>query len=48
MGRAQQADTPAARLKDAVDLDSVRDDLAGTVHQALEPEHLSVWISYRA
>jgi hypothetical protein len=31
----------AARLKDAVDLDSVRDDLAGTVHRALEPEHLS-------
>jgi hypothetical protein len=37
----------AARLKDAVDLDSVRDDLAGTVHRALEPEHLSVWVSYR-
>jgi hypothetical protein len=35
----------AARLKDAVDLDSVRDDLAGTVHRALEPEHLSVWVS---
>ncbi len=29
----------AARLKDAVDLDSVRDDLASTVHQALEPLH---------
>jgi hypothetical protein len=38
----------AARLKDAVDLDSVRDDLAGTVHRALEPEHLSVWIGYRS
>jgi hypothetical protein len=37
----------AARLKDAVDLDSVRDDLAGVVHQALEPAHLSVWISQR-
>jgi hypothetical protein len=35
----------AARLKDAVDLDSVRDDLTGTVHQALEPAHISVWIS---
>jgi hypothetical protein len=35
----------ADRLKDAVNLDSVRDDLAGTVHQALEPAHLSVWIS---
>jgi hypothetical protein len=35
----------AARLKDAVDLDSVRDDLAGVVQQALEPAHLSVWVS---
>jgi hypothetical protein len=34
----------AARLKDTVDLDSVRDDLVGIVHQALEPAHLSVWI----
>jgi hypothetical protein len=37
----------AARLKDAVDLDTVRDDLAGAVHQALEPAHVSVWISQR-
>jgi len=37
----------AARLKDAVDLDSVRDDLADVVHQALEPAHVSVWISQR-
>jgi len=37
----------AARLKDAVDLDPVRDDLAGVVHQALEPAHVSVWISQR-
>jgi hypothetical protein len=37
----------AARLKDAVDQDSVRDDLAGVVHQALEPAHVSVWISQR-
>ena len=35
----------AARLKDAVDLAAVRDDLAGVVHQTLEPAHLSVWIS---
>jgi hypothetical protein len=35
----------AARLKDAVDLDSIRDDLAGTVHQALEPAHVSVWVN---
>ena len=37
----------AARLKDAVDLDSVRDDLADVVQQALEPAHVSVWISQR-
>ncbi len=34
----------AARLKDAVDLDAVRDDLAGAVHQALQPAHVSIWI----
>jgi hypothetical protein len=34
----------AARLKDAVNLDSVRDDLAGVVHTVLEPAHVSVWI----
>ena len=35
----------AARLQDAVDLETVRADLAGTVHRALEPEHLSVWLT---
>jgi len=34
----------AARLKDAVDLDAVRADLAGSVQQTLEPAHISVWI----
>ena len=34
----------AAQLKDAVDLDSVRDDLAAVVQKALEPAHVSVWI----
>jgi hypothetical protein len=37
----------AVRLKDTVNLDSVRDDLATAVHQALEPAHVSVWISQR-
>ena len=37
----------AVRLKDATDLDSVRNDLAGTVHRGLEPAHLSVWVSHR-
>jgi hypothetical protein len=35
----------AARLKDGADLDSVRDDLAGAVNQALEPAHMSLWMS---
>jgi hypothetical protein len=35
----------AARLEDAVDLDSIQDDLADTVRQALEPAHVSVWVS---
>jgi hypothetical protein len=34
----------AARLQDAVDLGTVRDELANAVHAALEPAHLSVWI----
>jgi hypothetical protein len=37
----------AARLKDEVDLDAVKADLAGLVHQALEPAHVSVWINER-
>jgi hypothetical protein len=37
----------AGRLKDAVDLDSVRDDLATVVQHALEPAHLSVRITRR-
>jgi hypothetical protein len=37
----------AACLKDTVDLDSVRDDLATVVDQALEPAHVSVWISHQ-
>ena len=34
----------AAGLKDAVDLDAVRDDLAGAVQRSLEPAHASVWM----
>jgi hypothetical protein len=37
----------AARLQDAVDLDTVRADLLATVHQCLEPACASVWISLR-
>jgi hypothetical protein len=38
----------AARLKEAVDADAVRDDLAGVVWGALEPAHVSLWISERS
>ena len=38
----------AARLKDAVDLDSVRADLASAVQKTLEPAHITVWINERA
>jgi hypothetical protein len=34
----------AARLKEAVDLDSVRSDLAAVVQRTLEPAHVSLWI----
>jgi len=37
----------AARLQDAVDLDTVRDDLAGAVQSALEPAHLALWTAPR-
>jgi hypothetical protein len=37
----------AAQARDAVDLDAVRADLLGAVHAALEPGHVSVWISQR-
>ncbi len=35
----------AARLQDAVGLDGLRSDLVSTVHQTLEPAHVSVWVS---
>lgn len=35
----------ASRLKDEVDLDAVRADLAGAVHHALEPAHITLWLT---
>jgi hypothetical protein len=35
----------AGRLQDVVDPDAVRTDLAGVVDAALEPTHVSVWLS---
>jgi hypothetical protein len=37
----------ATRLQDAVDLATVRADLAGVVDRSLEPEHLSIWTAVR-
>jgi hypothetical protein len=34
----------AGRLQDATDLEGVRGDLLGTVRQALEPAHASLWL----
>jgi hypothetical protein len=38
----------AARLQDAVDLDTVHADLLSTVSASLQPAHLSVWLQERA
>ncbi len=38
----------AARLKDEVDLDSIRADLSGAAQSALDPAHISVWMSRSA
>jgi hypothetical protein len=37
----------AARLKEELDADAVHDDLASTVHAALEPAHVSIWLAER-
>ena len=38
----------AARLRDAIDLDTVRSDLLTAVSTAVEPAHLSVWTASRS
>ena len=38
----------AARLKEELDADAVTDDLARSVHTALEPAHVSIWLSERS
>jgi hypothetical protein len=37
----------AARLTEELDADAVTDDLARSVHVALEPAHISIWLSER-
>jgi hypothetical protein len=34
-----------ARLRQTVDLDTVRGDLVGVVHEAFQPAHVSVWLA---
>ena len=41
----RMVDAFAARLQDAVDLDTVRADLATVVYGALEPAHVMLWIN---
>jgi hypothetical protein len=33
-----------ARLRRTIDLDTIRGDLAGVVHEAFQPAHVSVWL----
>jgi hypothetical protein len=35
-----------ARLRQTVDLDTVRSDLVGVVHEAFQPAHVSVWLPW--
>jgi hypothetical protein len=34
----------SARLRRTIDLDTIRGDLVGTVHEAFQPAHVSVWL----
>jgi hypothetical protein len=33
-----------ARLRQTVDLETVRSDLVGAIHEAFQPAHISVWL----
>ena len=34
----------SAKLRDATDLDALRDDLVGIVRETIQPEHVSLWL----
>ena len=34
----------SARLSRTIDLDTIRGDLVGVVHEAVQPAHVSVWL----
>ncbi len=38
----------AGRLRESVDLPSMEDELAATVHEAFEPTHVTVWLAERS
>jgi hypothetical protein len=41
---ARTLDAFGARLREQVDLGGLRRDLAGVVHETMEPEHVSLWL----
>ncbi len=34
----------SGRLRQTIDLDTIRGDLVGVVHEAFQPAHMSVWL----
>ncbi len=38
----------SGRLRQTIDLDTIRGDLVGVVHEAFQPGHVSVWLPVRS
>jgi hypothetical protein len=45
MGKGRQATPVAARLTEELDADAMTEDLTRSVHAALAPAHVSIWLS---